>query len=143
MKPVTLIILWLIIVFLSSGYGFFGPGYEGQIDGEPFDFRVAMAGVFFYGGFGFTIATCLASGLYAIGKSRAKSMTKALGIGFVLFWSVIGAVMPSAAMACSGLYQGELAFGIYAQAVLSIGIGIFAFIAFAIAILCVRQSHAE
>jgi hypothetical protein len=143
MKPLTLIILWLIVVLLFSAFGFFGPGSEGQIDGEPFDFRVAGETVLFFGGIGFTIATCLVAGLFAVGKSRVGSMTKVWGIGFVLFWSAIAAVIPPAAVDWSGLYHGESAMEIVFQAVITVGIGISAFIAFAVAIFCVHQSHAE
>lgn len=139
MKSRTLIILWLVLIALFSGSGFFWSAHEGQIYGEPFDFSEGVSGLLIYGGIGLTIATSLATGLYVIGRVRVKSLTKIAGIELLLFGSGVSALIPPVAMACTGLFTGENALAIYFQAVITVGIGVLAFVAFAIALLCVRR----
>ena len=136
MRTHARIILWLVIVALSSIYGFLA----GQSSGEPFDLRIRISGALFCGGIGFTIATiCLALGAYTVAEVRDGLQTKVMGILFVLFWSVLIAVIPPVALEFSGLFIGEGAIATVAEAVITVGIALFEFVAFAIAILCVRQ----
>jgi len=134
-KPRAFIMLWLIVVGLFTAYGFFGPGHEGQLYGEPFDYGVAMEATLVYSGIGFTLATCLAVSLYAITRVRAKLVTGFKAILLVLLCSAFAAFIPPFVMACSGHYHGESTLAIAYVAAFTIGIGLVGFVLFDIAVL--------
>ena len=138
MKRFAFIILWLILVVAFAAYGFFGPGFEGQIDGCPFFWDIAWSGALYYGGIGFSIATCIVGGLHVTFKVRRGALPKSFGILFVLLWSQVGAILPPVFMSISSLFEGETEMTVIFQTVLTVGMGILAFVAFTIAILCIR-----
>lgn len=134
LKRFKLMFLWIIVAGSFTAYGFFGPGFEGG----PFDWGYALQWALDWGSLGIGIATYLVAGLYAIHRARRGSLAKWLGILLVLFSSAVGIVVPPLLMGVSGLFHGEGGLTILFQAVLSVHLGIVAFIVFTIIILCIR-----
>ena len=135
MKPRALIFLWLLLVGLFAAYGFFGPGHENQLYGQPFDYGEASVAALIYGGIGFTLATCLTVSLYTIQRLREKSFTGFAAILLVFLCSAVAAFIPPFVMACSGHYHGESALAIAYVASYTVGIGLVGFVLFDIAVL--------
>ena len=129
-------VIWLIIVGTFVSYGLLVDGYEG---GWPFDLEDALLAILYEGGIGFSIATSLISGLYLVSRVRSKSFNKGFGILFLLICVAVAAILPPVVMAFSGRFRGESGMMIYFQAVVTLGVSLFAFVGFTLGILCVRQ----
>ena len=138
MKRYALIFFWLVLVALFTGYGFFGPGFEGQTSGCPFYWDVAWSEALYCGGIGFSIATCVVGGIYTILQVRDGSLSHGFGLIMVLFWSCVGAILPPVFMSASGLFHGETGMMIIDEAMLTILTGILGSVAFTVVILFVR-----
>jgi len=134
-KPRFIVSFWLLLVGIFAAYGYFEPGHEGQLYGAPFDYGVALDTTLIYGGIGFTFATCLAVGLHALGKLRAKLVSGFRAILVVLLCSAVAAFVPPFVMACSGRYHGESTLAIAYLAAYTVGIGLAGFVLFDIAVL--------
>jgi hypothetical protein len=131
-----LIVVWLIILASCASYGVF---VLGGYEGGDFDLEGELPEILYYGGIGFSIATCLVVGFYVIRRVRAKSLTKGFGILFVLFSSAVSIVVPPIAMVGSGLFHGESGMMIYFQIINTVCLGTLAFVAFGLCILCIRK----
>jgi hypothetical protein len=140
LKPGSLMFLWLLVVGAFAGYGVLLAGLNGPLYAEPFFNIFTLDSVLFYGGIGFTVATCLTASLHAVRRLQEKSITFDTAVSFSGLCSAIAAFVPPLAIALSGHWHGEETLGILYLAVFTVGAGIVGFGAFGAWIVLRRRT---
>jgi len=141
MTACKLVILWIGIVVCFGCFGFF-EGYKDAVaTGSQEFFRdIELEGTLLFGGIGFGVATCVAVGIYVIGKVRAKLLSKGCAISLMVISSAVSVIVPPLVMDQSGLFRGEIGAAEFClEDGLLLGIGLLSFVAFSIAVLRVHQ----
>jgi len=130
-----LIIPWILVCAIVVGLGF----YKRVSDGFGLQSAQSILDALgYYSGIGAAAATCLVTGLHVVNRVRRGSLQKGSGIAVVLYSSAISAIAPPLILVCFGWFTGMSALGVVIQAFWTLGIALFAFVAFSLVILCCR-----
>jgi hypothetical protein len=142
------ILLWFVLAALFDAIGFYLGGLLTDTEMYSFDFWCDSHRVFgvvealiVYGGIGFTAATCIVIGLRLVSRISCGALKRSSAVLAALITSVVSAVIPPIVLlcVCSSDLHGEGAITLVFQAMWTLGIGIFTFVAFSIGFLCIRN----
>jgi hypothetical protein len=132
-----LFIIWLVVIALFTGYGFYTGG--NVVYGDRFYWSNAIHDAIGLAAFGVTVATLIAVGTFAIVNVRSYGLGKGRAVSLIATSLIVSIIFPPIAAVCTGLFgSGDDA---PSEIFLSVCTSVVGFVALALSICFARQKQ--